>query len=971
MNSQVEEIKNRLDVIEVLGGYIKLHKAGANYRAVCPFHSEKKPSFFVSPARQIWHCFGCFPAKSLIKTEKGFHNIEDIQVGQKVLTHKGRFMPVVRTMWRPYKGDLIDIKVRKYNEVISLTSDHEVFVIKTKNCPHKSRYTRICQKNCDKKYCPQFYLNYKIEKLPAKSLSVNDYLLYPINQEVKDIKIIDLNNYYNRKISNLGSDIKEIPTKIEIDDKLLKLIGYYIAEGSNHRAYIRFSLGNHEVDFAKEIKNLIEEIFGITTAIYKRKNNEKTGIEISACNSKLSNIFENLCGKYAKEKHIPFEFQYLPPEKQKIILEAIHKGDGTIGKVAKCVQERKYKSITTISLVLAEQIRDILLRLNIAPSFYAEKEKIDKKGVHHHKSFKVQWQEKYVLNFSQFYQDSKDKTLYWITPIKEIKKRHFKGNVYNFTVAKDHSYMTPSFVVGNCGKGGDIFGFVKEIENIEFGDALKILAQKAGIDLKPIRKEIRTEKTRLYDICELATRFFQRQLEAGKRGQEVKKYLLGRGISEESIKKWRIGWSPESWQGLFDFLLSRGAKVQEIEKVGLAIKKDSGGYYDRFRSRIIFPIFDFNSQVIGFGGRVLENKEEIAKYINSPATLLYDKSRVLYGLDQAKMAIRKKDSCVLVEGYTDAIMAHQAGFENVVATSGTALTLPHLKILKRYSENLLTAFDMDVAGDSATKRGIDLAQALGFNIKVLMYPGDKDPADVIAKDPGEWDKIVGNAKSIYDFYFDSAFSRLDSALPENKKAISKILLPLVKRIPNAIEKSFWVQQLSKRLQIKEEDILEELKKTKTEEEVYGLEKEEIINQDPKTRQEMLEERLAVLIIKSPQELQNIKDEDSNYFTPKIAKVISYLKNNTPPYKIPAETPVEEAEFLNYLLLKAEIEEDIDIAEDCRNCIKEIKFLSVKKKLDEIAQEIKKAELENNQEKLELLTKEFDLSSKILCDLEKL
>ena len=314
-----------------------------------------------------------------------------------------------------------------------------------------------------------------------------------------------------------------------------------------------------------------------------------------------------------------------------------------------------------------------------------------------------------------------------------------------------------SGIVSDVRPGGDIFNFVMEIEGVEFGDALRILAQKAGVELKPVNQELKTERARLYEICELSARFFEKQLEGNKIGDSVKKYLLDRGITEESIKKWRLGYSPDTWQGLSDFLVSQGYQREEIEKAGLVVKNEKGSYYDRFRGRIIFPIFDLNSQVIGFGGRVFgeKSKDEIAKYVNTPNTLLYDKSQVLYGLDKNKIEIRKKNECVLVEGYTDVILLFQAGYTNVVASSGTALTPYQLKIIKRYSENLLTAFDMDVAGDSATKRGIDLAQTFGFNIKVLLLPEDSDPADIISKNAKDWENILQNSKSIIDFYFDT------------------------------------------------------------------------------------------------------------------------------------------------------------------------------------------------------------------------
>jgi len=544
-----------------------------------------------------------------------------------------------------------------------------------------------------------------------------------------------------------------------------------------------------------------------------------------------------------------------------------------------------------------------------------------------------------------------------------------------------HSEKTPSFFVSparqiwhcfGCGAHGDIFGFVMQIEGVEFGDALHILAQKAGVELKrqtPEYKQWQTERQRLYEICELATSFFEKQLEGSTAGKEAKKYLLSRGITEESIKKWRLGYSPDTWQGLSDFLTSRGYKIEEIERAGLAIKSEKISFYDRFRGRIIFPIFDSNSQVIGFSGRVFKSPDT-AKYVNTPATLLYDKSRVLYGLDKAKVAIRKRDLCILVEGNTDVIMTHQAGSENTVATSGTALTPSQLKILKRYSNNLLIGFDMDVAGETATKRGIDLAQSLGFDIKIIRLPEGKDPAELIAKNPLEWEKTINSAVGILDFYFETAFARADSKTPQGKKAISKMLLPQIKRIPNKIEQSYWVQKLAEKLEVKEEDVEEELKKVKLTEEIYGLEPEEIINLPQRSRKELLEERLLILILKTGNKNLNLIEKNKlTYFSPKTQEILIKL----------AENQKIDSDFFNYLALKAEIEEVVeaspyltpssasprseieekDILPEIQLCLKEIQSLEVKNKLDQVSKEIKKAEEEKDLKKIEKLIQEFN------------
>lgn len=576
------------------------------------------------------------------------------------------------------------------------------------------------------------------------------------------------------------------------------------------------------------------------------------------------------------------------------------------------------------------------------------------------------------------------------SPIEEIKNRldivevigsYIKlqktGANYR-AICPFHSEKKPSFFAsptrqiwhcfGGCSEGGDIFKFIMKIEGVEFGDALRILAQKAGVELKPQSPELTTARQRLYEICEIATRFFEKQLEGSAAGREAKQYLLGRGISEESIKKWRLGYSPESWQGLSDFLVSKGYKREEIERAGLAVKNEQGNFYDRFRGRIMFPIFDLNSQVVGFSGRVFKS-EDPAKYINTPGTLLYDKSRILYGLDKAKVEIRKQNSCILVEGNTDVIMSQQAGNENTVAISGTALTAYHLKILKRYSENLLIAFDMDIAGEGATKRGTDLAQTLGFNIKVVRLPEGKDPAEIISKNLKEWQEALSQTKSILDFYFEIAFVHHDSQTAQGKKEIAKILFPAIKRIPNQIEKSFWIQKLAKDLQVREEEVREELKKVKSEAEIYGLEPEEEMKIAPKSRRELLEERLMVMLLRSPRHLNLIDEDKISYFSPKAKEILINLKESQDLEKMPAET----LDHFNYLSLKAEVEEMEEefILPEIKFCLKEIQCLEIKTKLNQISTVLKKAEEEKDFQKIKELTQQFHQYSILLNSFETL
>lgn len=562
-----------------------------------------------------------------------------------------------------------------------------------------------------------------------------------------------------------------------------------------------------------------------------------------------------------------------------------------------------------------------------------------------------------------------------------------------------HSEKKPSFFVSparqmfkcfGCNESGSVFDFIMKIEGVEFGDALRLLAKRAGVELKTSRPELRTKRQRLYEICELSCRFFEKQLQGSSRGKEVKDYLLKRGIKQATIKKWRLGYSPEKWRTLSDFLVSRGFKREEVLEAGLAVKSEKSRLpYDRFRGRIVFPVFDLNSQVIGFGGRVFsasqrtaqrksasgDEQEVIAKYINIPNTLLYDKSRVIYGLNFAKMEIRKKDSCILTEGYTDVILSHQAGFENTVASSGTALTPYQLKILKRYTSNLLTAFDMDVAGDLATKRGIDLAQREDFEVQVICMPKDTDPADIVLKSPKKWASLVEKAKEIMEFYFENACSKFDKGTPKGKREIANVFLPAIKRVPNKILQSHWAQKLAGALKVSEEAILEELRKSTKKEPVPALASSvsssagdiSLKKQEQKSRLELLEERMLSLVFHAPSCLSFIDEcvfADCSSGVGEILRVLSKEKaQNREKIDEAAVAKLKKKSdglktIIDNCFFNVEVEQCAKPEEEIKICSASWVKIFNQNKLQTLSKDIQLAEEKGDEKKLKDLMKKF-------------
>ncbi len=565
-----------------------------------------------------------------------------------------------------------------------------------------------------------------------------------------------------------------------------------------------------------------------------------------------------------------------------------------------------------------------------------------------------------------------------------------------------HNEKTPSFFVSperqiwhcfGCAKGGDMFEFVKEIESVEFPEALKILAAKAGIELEqfqPRSGESVDAKQKLYEICELATKFFEKQFQSSS-GQEALAYLRERGLTDATIAEFRLGWAPNDWESLSSYLKTRGYQEKEIIDAGLAVKRsaESGreGVYDRFRSRIVFPIFEVSGQVVGFTARVFEPSsaksgqpglaktgETMAKYINTPQTLIYDKSRVLYGLSKAKLEIKKSDRCILVEGNMDALMSFQAGVRNVVASSGTALTPTHLRLLQRYTKNLGFCFDTDQAGAMATRRGIGLALAQQFNISILEIkdPECKDPADYVKKYGPQWSEVATGAKPVIDYYFDRARSSYNPTSAESKKQIISAVAPFIKRLTANVEKAHWVAQLSSLLRVPESAVSADIATFKDDLDSYTREdsapETTVPIQTVVSREEpdVINEMILSLVLKAPMLLRDeIMAIPDCLIGERLANIVHQVVESEPfEFKtFVARFTGEEALQLEFAHLRSQelwqgFDDETLKTEFC-NIINSAQRRAINAKLTNLQFDVKEAEACKDRERLTRLASDFN------------
>jgi len=455
-----------------------------------------------------------------------------------------------------------------------------------------------------------------------------------------------------------------------------------------------------------------------------------------------------------------------------------------------------------------------------------------------------------------------------------------------------HNEKTPSFFVSperasyycfGCGASGDIFTFVEEFEGLDFKGALKLLADRAGVTLETYSKEAKEEKSekeRLYEVMEEATKFFENNLRNSKEAQE---YLKSRGITLESIKNFRIGFAILDWRTLYDRLKSKNFTDREIERAGLAkrytpTQPSPTGIYDRFRGRIMFPISDSSGRIIAFSGRLLVDDEKSAKYMNSPETSIFSKNAVLYGLDKAKESIRKNNFSILVEGQMDLVLSHQSGLRNTIATSGTALSdstsrtlsgedlqtkenvVNNLGLIRRLSGNIVLAFDADKAGFNASMRAGKIALSLGMDVKAATLPEGVDPADLISKNGVDaWRQAIKGSKHIIEFMLYRVLRETPQDVRKAGREIKEKILPYVSALESSIEKMHFIKKISDATGIPEKALHDDLKKVDQELQSEKREIEEASETTSKIyRKDYIERRLlGIAFWKGDEKLQKL------------------------------------------------------------------------------------------------------------------
>ena len=436
---------------------------------------------------------------------------------------------------------------------------------------------------------------------------------------------------------------------------------------------------------------------------------------------------------------------------------------------------------------------------------------------------------------------------------------------------------------GACNTGGDVFSFIMKKQGIDFGEALRLLAQRAGVEL-PSRVDSQAEgkkKDRLFQINQVAAQYFHQLLLSHPPAEKARGYLASRKLSLETVTRFQLGLSPSGWEALKQHLLERGYDEGELLEAGLIVEKEAGSTHDRFRNRLMFPICDSAGHVIGFGARALD--DNLPKYINSPQTATFDKSGSLYAINLAASTIRQQGIAVMVEGYMDVITAHQGGFANVVASMGTSITERQINTLKRLTKNIVLALDADAAGEEAMLRCVSYENNLGAELKVVVLPAGKDPDNVIKEDPQSWQRLLEQALPVVDYTFNMAVPQFDLDSAQGKSSAVDKLLPMVAEIGNAIRREHYMHKLARLVRVSDHTMEQKLEEELAKRRAYRRAKSTVPRAASQTLRPLLseprEEHCLALLLQHPELKDKSQELSPEYFadTQNREVFVAYIK----------------------------------------------------------------------------------------------
>ena len=558
--------------------------------------------------------------------------------------------------------------------------------------------------------------------------------------------------------------------------------------------------------------------------------------------------------------------------------------------------------------------------------------------------------------------------------------RNFKG------LCPFHGEKTPSFMVTpeiqiykcfGCGAGGDAIRFIMDYEKMEFGEALKFLADKVGVKLKPIAGSyVANQKDDLFKANSTIASFYHYLLKSHVLGKDAREYLKGRGVTDESIDTFKLGFSPDNSLATFTFLTKKHKLPTDILIKTGVIGQGARDYYDRFRGRVVFPLLDHLGNTAGFAGRILDPTLKTAKYINTPETPVYKKGNLLYALHLTKQDIKQAGFAVVVEGELDCISSYQAGVKNVVAIKGSALTEAQLRLLSRFCSKVVLALDSDFAGDEAARRGIKTAASLGLTLRVARIAPYKDPDEIAKADPSLWKKAVREAQDVYEFLIDSVFNKFDPSTTEGKGNISREVSPVIAEVEDEILKAHLVKLVAERLGVGEQAVINQSQKFYAAKERTETLQEETRKDVARTRRELLEKHLLTCVLQYDPSLLGEARADELIKTPLARKLFEFLKEKITKkekfdlVQISDELPPELKDFLALVVLAGSEDEDTEfLKRETDEAFRNLDTLDLKEKITLVTGKIKEAELKNNEESLARYERDLSRFTQKLAELE--